>query len=449
MGPLACYVGENEDAQITRLKSGVLVAIALLAVIHVYAARGLYADGSYFLLEIISRGTFFDFDKPRYFSQIISQLPVVLGLHVGVNRMESLIWLHSLGLFGFPTLFWLLALYKVARNGLFWPFVMVFAVVYLNTSFFSIGEFNLAYSVVAYAMAILLGEDEIGIAMGSILLVLGLILTRSYEGLLFLGPLLYAVSVLRLVRESSQIVERIFLSIAAFLFAVAFAISLWSILFPRDPANLAGATNLASLISNKQWVLSALAAGLYLGMYLLSRYKRLMWLCGVLSSFVIVLLFYPGFYATPFQNYSMRAFGSLVMFCAFSLMVIARFRVIGPDMACQAKEAGGLKAVLFRLLPILMLTALIIPDIHHTLGFRRFIHMFKEATDSQVGIQAAESTKLLIPEAIVYSWAWTYPTLSLLLRRNEHGAIILNPKYYIGWQPFDPAANNKNIARFY
>lgn len=49
------------------VKQGVLVGVLCLALVGVFSARGLYADGAYFLFNILVGQSYWDFDWPRAF----------------------------------------------------------------------------------------------------------------------------------------------------------------------------------------------------------------------------------------------------------------------------------------------------------------------------------------------------------------------------------------------
>jgi hypothetical protein len=127
-----------------------------LGVLGVYVARGLYADGAYFLFSILSSHGFVDDDKPRLFALLITQVPLVMAMKIGINDLNLLIRLHSFGLIIFPLVFWLAALKIQMKTELFWIFVAEFSVSYLCSGFFAIGEYNLCYSMAAFSAAIIL-----------------------------------------------------------------------------------------------------------------------------------------------------------------------------------------------------------------------------------------------------------------------------------------------------
>src|SRR5262249_41929381 len=118
----------------------ILFAMLGLGLTGVYAARGLYADGSHSLFSILTSNDYFaDFDKPRLYGLIITQTPVVLAIKLGVKDLNFLIRLHSLGLVAIQLGFWISALLLQIKKTFFWLFVLAFAVSYLSSGFFAIG----------------------------------------------------------------------------------------------------------------------------------------------------------------------------------------------------------------------------------------------------------------------------------------------------------------------
>ena len=73
-----------------------------------------------------------------------------------MHQFES----DSLGLIAIPLGFWISALLIQTKTCFFWLFVAAFSVSYLSSGFFAIGEFNIAYAMVAFCASILLKEKH-------------------------------------------------------------------------------------------------------------------------------------------------------------------------------------------------------------------------------------------------------------------------------------------------
>ena len=247
-----------------KVKILIISLMILLAALGVYAAKGLYADGSYFLLKILSYKTYWDFDWSRAFVQIITQTPVVLGIKFGITDIIKLIYLHSFGLIGIPIIVWIIALAQHIKSKYFWTLLIAFSATYLTSGFFAIGEYNLTYALAAYCFAVLL-KNKFN-SFDSILFVLAAFaLLRSYEAMIFMGPFLFAFTVYRLLEANSHRCarEKLVLFSSLFLFGASIIIAAYSILYPRDPASLARAGNILHIVKSGHYIYLIMMIGIY------------------------------------------------------------------------------------------------------------------------------------------------------------------------------------------
>ena len=119
-----------------------------LALWHSWTCRGLFVDGSAFLVQIVRREWFFDFYAPRLYAMISGQIPVMAAVTLGVTDLHLLARLLSFGLFGLPTLFYTFALHRVKDEPVLMAIVIAaIAIVFMTTSFFIVGEYNTAYAI--------------------------------------------------------------------------------------------------------------------------------------------------------------------------------------------------------------------------------------------------------------------------------------------------------------
>ncbi|MCW5889732.1 MAG: hypothetical protein KIT14_04195 [bacterium] len=150
---------------------GTLGAInALQAVVH----RRWYADGSAFLLTILTTGSFFDFGWTRIAALDVTQLPVVVARRLlGIDDVATLSVLLGLGLFGHRVL--ALALCAVAlgrRSAWLWCFP-AFSLLVTDpaTSFFVVSEAHFAASAYWVTWSALVRRERFGIVHGALLVV--------------------------------------------------------------------------------------------------------------------------------------------------------------------------------------------------------------------------------------------------------------------------------------
>ncbi len=103
---------------------------------------------------------------------------------------------YSMALFALPAALYHLALARVRHDAVLLGIVIAaLAVVYLPTSFFIIGEYNATFAAVTAGMAVALTRRENRLGDAVLLCGLGLFCVRSYEAMVYLGPLLAAAIV--------------------------------------------------------------------------------------------------------------------------------------------------------------------------------------------------------------------------------------------------------------
>ena len=128
-----------------------------LAAYATVTCRGLFWDGSSFLVNILDHGGFHDFYVARAHVDWVTQTPVLLLAELGVRDTRLLAMAYSLALFGLPAALYHLALARVRHDAVLLGIVIAaVAVVYLPTSFFIIGEYNATFAAVTAGMAVAL-----------------------------------------------------------------------------------------------------------------------------------------------------------------------------------------------------------------------------------------------------------------------------------------------------
>ena len=86
-------------------------------------------------------------------------------------------------------------------------------------------------------------------------------------------------------------------------------------------------------------------------------------------------------------------------------------------------------------IPVLFFVSLVIPFYIQTIGFYQWASLYEKIVTTNNGFIPIENTPLSNSR---YNWSWANPSMSLVLRGNQEGAIILNAQHYKGWEPFDP-----------
>ena len=174
------------------------VAVLLLWTVVAWAGWnyiGLNSDGSFFVASIVSKGGFTSYgDYDRLYAIALSQAPMVLALRLGVTDLEWIARIYSWTTLGFPALVYTAALMRARRDETVQALVTAaIAAIFLPSCLFSVGEYNLAYAAVIAAAVWIVTARGPSVADACVLLLLGILCLRAYEGLLYLGPLVAAL----------------------------------------------------------------------------------------------------------------------------------------------------------------------------------------------------------------------------------------------------------------
>ena len=207
----------------------VVLLLWALAVNATIACRGLFWDGSPFMANILDLGQVHDFYTARAHVDWVTQLPLLLLSELGVRDTRLLAMVYSAALFGLPTGLYHAALARVKDDAVLLGIVIaVIAAVYLPTSFFIIGEYNTTYAAVVLAMAVTLTPGPRRLSDAVLLCLLGLLCVRSYETMVYLGPLVAAAIVWSMRKDDDPWVRGL-AAIAALAFAAAGVVALVAI----------------------------------------------------------------------------------------------------------------------------------------------------------------------------------------------------------------------------
>ena len=157
-------------------------------VFAVVAARSLYDDGSYYFLRVLQAGGFTEMLFSRGHAAYLFQLPVVIALKLGVMDLKKLQVAFGIGCF----IAWPLAMWTchrlVPRH--FWLVALACGAGYLNAAFVAVGEHVVTHAFFWPVCFVILFVRPLTPGSAAVMLGSALILVRSYESMLFLGPAL-------------------------------------------------------------------------------------------------------------------------------------------------------------------------------------------------------------------------------------------------------------------
>jgi hypothetical protein len=356
-------------------------------------------------------------DEPRFTAGFILQSPMVLGLAAGLKSLSALALLHSFGFVMLPSIVWVSVLALSVKRWFFWHFLLAYSATKLLSGFFSQGEYSITYSLFALCFTLLLRASR-KFNERLALLLAAVSLLASYEAMSFLGVALMIV-VIANMRESLRVSfsprDLVYNSALLLIFFASAALSIGSILNPRDPANLQSATNIMGVLPSGSVLYVALVALLAIAAFGL----RTPWIQVFLSMGIIIasLLFVvsPGLWLTPGQNLGMRVLSG------FAILIILVYVWI-RDTGLPKPQLRSSKMTPVSTLSIFL--ALSVPQFMNNVGWVEWVSEYKAVSSSLREWVPVDSTPLIHSDSYRYEWAWTNPAMSLIYRDEGLGGVL-------------------------
>ncbi|MDP2329560.1 MAG: hypothetical protein Q8M19_02525 [Reyranella sp.] len=420
-----------------------------LALWHSWESRGLFVDGSAFLVQIARREWFFDFYAPRLYAMVVGQIPVMTALFLGVTDLHLMARLLSFGLFAVPTALYHLALMRVKDDAVLLAAVMAaVGVVFMTTSFFIVGEYNTAYAIVILAAVRLATAERLTVFDGLVLAAIAFLAMRTYEVMIYLGPLLATMIFWALRRAPSRPIFATGLHVAAAgMFLAGMVVATGSILKPHSEEHLSDTVATAMNFWQNMQFDMALAAALVVVVWALLKPRALLgtkpyWWAGLC---LVILALSPLLAAgdtlvRPLakSQYVARTAAGLVI-ATIVIFIWAYRSSIGAKLPALAILRAPDAARRFVVFALLILLAGLPADIYLTRTWILYLDAVRTAVRSQGGVIAFEDTSLAVNPHLHLVEAWILPSLSLALRAKRGDGIIAPPKNFNSWQPFPPA----------
>jgi hypothetical protein len=425
-----------------------VVLLWALAVLNAAICRGLFWDGASFLAIVLDTGWIRDYYPAREHVSWVTQGPLLPLIGLGITSTKTFAIVYSALLFVWPTALYTLALARVRRDpALLAALLAALAAIYLPTSFFIVGEYNLAYAAVIAAAAIALLPDRARPRRdGAMLFALGFLCIASYESMLYLGPLMAVLIVWSMRRRSvTDPMARLLMGLSALAFVGSMIVSLQTIAEFWDHPYFA-AVRAASLHfwENLQFIVPFAALAL---MFLLSLFRPA-WLRGrgplVVLAVVALLLatlpwlhrFSPNTMLFPPAHYIARtAAGWLVALLVIAMAVhVGWKRPFGAFAEFRRPEIGRrLVAAAW----VLLLGATV-PDLALDRLWVDYLGYFRGLVTANTGLVQAKGLPLQVWPQRLFSQDWTYPAMSALLRDRPGQGIVVMADDYRSNPPFDP-----------
>jgi hypothetical protein len=438
----------REVPQVTAYR-GVVLLLWTLVVYDAVECRGLFWDGSAFLVNLLDREQFHDFYAARAHIDWLTQAPVLLLVDAGVRDTMLLAIAYSAALFAVPAALYHVALARVRNDPLLLSAVIaVVAAVYLPTSFFIVGEYNATFAAVTAAMAVVLTTGGRSGRDGAILCALGALCLRSYEAMVYFGPLL-AVAIVWASRRGagSDLGPRVLYALAVLAFAGAAVVSAATIVDYWDhPHFLKVRSTSVDFWQNMQFAIP-LAGFVICGVMALHRPSWLqgrgpLIVLGVVAGLLALSPWWravhpPSILYPPSHYVARQAAGILLALLLGGMWLLASRQHNPPAVLTTMREAAVSRRLLT--LATALTFAAAVPDIALTRLWAGYLDGLRNLVDNRTGIVRAETLPLHEWPNKLFFQDWSFPALTAVVSRTPGKAYVVSDQDYLSNPPFEPA----------
>lgn len=427
----------------------VVLLLWVLAAYNAFECRALFWDGSAFLVNLLDTGSFHDFYAARAHVDWLTQTPVLLLAEAGLRDTRLLAMAYSATLFAVPAALYQFALARVRHDAtLLAAVVAIVAGVYLPTSFFIVGEYNVTFAAVTAAMAVTLTAAPRSRRDAWILCILGALCLRSYEAMIYFGPLL-AVAIVWAARraEVTDFATRVLYAIATLAFAGAAVVSVATIVDYWDhPHFLEVRSTSVDFWQNMQFAIPLAGfvicgiAGLRSPSWLQRRGPSVV--LGVVAALLALSPWWrdvhpPSILYPPSHYVARQAAGILLALLLGSMWMFSAWRRNPPAILAVMREAAVSRRMVG--LVTLLAFAAAVPDVALTRLWAEYLNDLRKLIDGRSGIIRAETLPIYDWPNKLFFQDWSFPAQSAVLSRQSGKAYVVVDQDYLSNPPFEPA----------
>lgn len=423
------------------------VLLWALAVYDSAVCRSLFWDGAAFLVNVIDKRGFHDFYPARAHVGWVTQLPVLLAVKLGLTDTRLLAMIQSAALFALPLGLYQLALARVRADAILLAAVLaILALVYLPTSFFIIGEYNATYAAATAAIAIVLTDGARARRDGLLLCLLAALCLRSYEAMIYLGPLLALAALWwteRVPRDDAP--ARAMGLAAAIGFMGGAAVAGFTVIeYWNHPHFTLVRAAVLDFWQNLQFVVPISALALF-GLVSLVHPA---WLRGagplvvigltalLLAALPLARQLDPEAMLFPPAHYVARtAAGCTVWAFLAAMWLLAAWRRDPPRLLAVLREPTVGRRLATATLALLLGAA--VPDVALTRLWSDHLAYLRDLVSSRSGTIPFQDLPTRDWPYRLFSQEWTFPALTSVLRDAPGQAVVLGPEGPSDTMPFD------------
>jgi hypothetical protein len=406
-----------------------------------WECRGLFSDGSDFLLDMVLHNHFSVWmaGESRAHVVYLTQAPVLLAIKLGVVDLHWLARVYSFALFGVPTFFYSLALWRARKDSLALAItIAAITTVFMTTSYFIIGEYNSAYACAILAAAYLGTARKVCSSDGAVLALTALLNARAYEHFVYLGPLLGVTTIITIVRlrSSSRFATALYglAGLTFFCSGAIAAVSLaeWYSDYRQYTVAVMGDAYNARFNIQLDLLLAAIMTLVVCGTWA-PRYLELSLPYLLAGFFLVAVAFSPllvvaeHMVAPPYswtQQVSRTAAGFLTAAFVVVLCLQSRWTIWRFSLFARLREPRVAPRVM--LLAMAMLASVQPWDILLTRLYSRYLEVVREAMHTHTGTFVADDSLLKNHPRLAQHDA-VPASLSLIMRSSPRDGLLVRP----------------------
>ena len=335
--------------------------------------------------------------------------------------------------------------------------IAAIAIVFMTTSFFIVGEYNTAYAITMMVAVRLATAKRLTYPDSIVLVLAAALATRTYEVMIYLGPLMSSMVLWRVWRAPARpIVPTLLHLVAAGFFVFAMFVAIHSVVFPHSAEHLEESWHQAFFFWQNMQFDFVFVAALTIVVWGLLRpgdlstlrpYRWALILLIILALSPLLALTDTLVQPLAKSQYVARMASGLVI--TFMVVIIWAYKSKSqhklPVFAALAAPAVGRRLLGFA---CLMLLAVVPSDLFLTATWSRYLDALVATVRSQTGVVAFEDTPLSKRPHILLVENWVLTSQSLALRSRLSDAVVAPPKDFTEWVPFPPR-EPPNIGLFF
>ena len=434
--------------QITAYRAVVLLLWAL-AIYNAFECRGLFWDGSAFLVNLLDGERFHDFYAARAHVDWLTQAPMLLLADAGLRDTRLLAMAYSASLFAVPVALYHFALARVRHAvPLLAVVVAIVAGVYLPTSFFIVGEYNVTFAAATATMAVALTARVRSVRDVAILCALGVLCLRSYEAMIYFGPLLAAAIVWTSRRTTdSDFAMRVLYALASLAFIGAAVVSAATIADYWDhPHFLQVRSTSVQFWRNMQFAIPLAGfaicgvAGLRNPAWLRKRGPTIV--LGVVSVLLALSPWWrdvhpPSILYPPSHYVARQAAGVLLAALLGGMWLLVAWRRNPPAVLAALREVPVARRMLALVTALTFAAA--VPDVALTRLWADYLGSLRHLVNDRTGIVRAETLPPYVWPNKLFFQDWSFPALTAVISRTPGKAYVVVDQDYLSNPPFEPS----------